>query len=300
MKKASVWLRIKRPFEAAIAWGFYYLLKILPVDIASSLMGKLARTIGLWIPVSRVAWVNLGIAFPQKTDVEKKSIILDCWENLGRVVGEFPHLSAIVNNDTRIRITGLEHLDAIKNSSKSSILFSGHFANWEIIGAMAHRLGLPVSLVYRHADNPLTNALYHHARKNVGAKFYPKNREGARMILQGIKRGEVFGMLVDQKMNDGLEVPFFGEPAMTAKAIADFSIRQNIPIYPIRIIRLKGVHFHMELMPALAPETDAFTLLTRINKLLEEWITEHPSQWFWLHRRWPKPKYAITSKKGGG
>lgn len=282
---------VKRFLEAAIAWGFYYLLKILPVDIASSLTGKLARAIGLLLPVSRVAWVNLELAFPHKTKAEHREIIRNCWENLGRVLGEFPHISQIAQDDNRVSITGLEHLENIKNSDKSSILFSGHFANWEIIGAMAHRLGLPVSLVYRHANNPMTDALYRHARKGAAAKFYPKNREGARMILQGIKRGEVFGMLVDQKMNDGLEVPFFGKPAMTAKAIADFAIRQNIPIYPVRIQRLKGVHFQMELLPPLAPETDALTLLTRINTMLEEWITDKPEQWFWLHRRWSKPLY---------
>lgn len=289
---------LKRILEAAIAWGFYYLLKILPVDVASGMMGKLARLVGLWIPVSRVAWINLGIALPHKTGAEKKEIIKGCWENLGRVVGEFPHLSSIANADSRVSITGLEHLETIKNSGKSSILFSGHLANWEIIGAMAHRLGLPVSLVYRHANNPLTDALYHHARRNIAAKFYPKNREGARMILQGIKRGETFGMLVDQKMNDGMEVPFFGKPAMTAKAIADFAIRQNIPIYPVRIQRLQGVHFAMEILPPLAPEADALTLLTSINKIVEEWIIANPSQWFWLHRRWPKPLYTLSKKHG--
>jgi phospholipid/cholesterol/gamma-HCH transport system substrate-binding protein len=32
-------------------------------------------------------------------------------------------------------------------------------------------------------------------------------------------------MLVDQKMNDGIEAPFFGRPAMTAPAAAAFALR---------------------------------------------------------------------------
>lgn len=297
MKKRGVFVQIKRVLEAAVAWGFYWLLKALPVNVASAAMGKLARILGPLIPVSNIARTNLSIAFPHKTAAEKKRIILDSWENLGRVVGEFPHLLKIAEENKRITIIGKEYIEEIRNSGKSAILFSGHLANWEIFGAVAHQEGMPLSLVYRPASNPLTEALYSYARKNIARALYPKSREGAKQIIKGIKNGEVLAMLVDQKMNDGMEIPFFGKPAMTAKAIAEFALRQNVPIYPARIKRNNGTSFTVEILSALVmPSSDdhtqnVLTLLTTINGLLEQWITEAPNDWFWLHRRWPKELY---------
>jgi KDO2-lipid IV(A) lauroyltransferase len=297
MKKSGVMVLIKRVAEASVAWGAFFLLKALPIDVASAAMGKFTRFVGPFIPVSNVARVNLDIAFPDKSAVEKKEILRGCWENLGRVVGEFPHLEKIVAEQKRITLIGQQYVDEIRARGKSAIFFSGHIANWEIFGAVSHQQGVPLSLVYRPASNPLTEALYSYARRNIARALYPKNREGAKQIVKALRGSEVLAMLVDQKMNDGTEVPFFGKPAMTAKAIGEFSLRQNVPIYPARIKRNKGVSFTVEVMPALVmPNTGDHTqnvlaLLTTINQLLESWITEKPEDWFWLHRRWPKPLY---------
>ena len=152
--------------------------------------------------------------------------------------------------------------------------------------------------MYRPASNPLTESLYQYARKDISRAQYPKNREGAKQIVKALRNSnEVVAMLVDQKMNDGAEVPFFGKPAMTAKAIAEFALRQNVPVYPVRIKRNKGATFTVEILPALIlPESSDHTknvlnLLTTINGLLEQWITQSPTDWFWLHRRWPKELY---------
>jgi KDO2-lipid IV(A) lauroyltransferase len=47
-------------------------------------------------------------------------------------------------------------------------------------------------------------------------------------------------MLVDQKMNDGIAVPFFGRDAMTAPALARLAFRFDATVVPVRILRLKG------------------------------------------------------------
>ena len=44
-------------------------------------------------------------------------------------------------------------------------------------------------------------------------------------------------MLVDQKMNDGIPVPFFGRDAMTAPALALLALRYDCAVVPIRMER---------------------------------------------------------------
>ena len=100
-------------------------------------------------------------------------------------------------------------------------------------------------------------------------------------------------MLIDQKMNDGIAVPFFGRDAMTAPAIAEFALRYDMPLIPVRAVRTKDCHFEVTIYPPLAyektgdDEKDILAIMTQINAQLESWIREYPEQWFWVHKRWP-------------
>ena len=95
-------------------------------------------------------------------------------------------------------------------------------------------------------------------------------------------------MLVDQKMNDGIAVPFFGVPAMTAPAIAQLALRYDLPILPAYVLRKSGAHFEAHMFPALEyektgdAEKDTLAIMTAINQMLEGWIRAHPEQWFWV------------------
>ena len=111
------------------------------------------------------------------------------------------------------------------------------------------------------------------------------------MVLKN--KGNI-AMLVDQKLNEGLAIPFFGSPAMTAPAIAHFALRFNCPIIPTRVERLNGARFRVTLYPPLymdkesIPDASIEAMLIKINMILESWIKERPAQWLWIHRRWGK------------
>jgi KDO2-lipid IV(A) lauroyltransferase len=100
-------------------------------------------------------------------------------------------------------------------------------------------------------------------------------------------------MLVDQKLNDGIPVPFFGRDAMTAPALAILALRFDCSVVPIRMVRLNGARFRMISEPPLPlpktgnAEADRRTLMIAVNQVVERWIREHPEQWLWVHRRWP-------------
>jgi KDO2-lipid IV(A) lauroyltransferase len=265
------------------------LLRVLPLDWASALGGAVARTIGPRLPVSEQARRNLRSALPALDDAARERIVIGVWDNLGRVVGEYPHLRELA---TRVELTGIEHLAHLRDDGRPGICFSGHLGNWELLPVLAARHGMPLSNVYRAANNRHVDRVLRILRAD-SAELIPKGSAGARQVIAALGRGSHLAMLIDQKMNDGIAVSLFGRDAMTAPALAQLALKYDCPVLPGRIVRLGGAHFRMAVEPPLAvPRSgdraaDTRALMEAVNRRLEQWISDTPEQWLWLHRRWP-------------
>jgi KDO2-lipid IV(A) lauroyltransferase len=287
--------RIVQPIEAALVHGLLALLRLIPVQAASAIGGAVARTIGPLIGVTRRARKNLLNAFPEKSPDEIEAIIRDMWENLGRVVAEYPHLSRMMvfTPDSRIEVRGTEHIDAGRARGKPLIFFAGHLGNWEISAVAAKAYGVPLHLIYRPANNPWVEEIYREGRGNIAAGLIPKGAEGARQTMRVLREGGQLGILIDQKMNDGIPVPFFGRDAMTAPALARLAFKFDCTVLPTQVERLGGARFRLTVHPPLPltrsgdAQRDALELMSHANRHLESWIRQRPGQWLWLHRRWP-------------
>ena len=277
--------------EAVLAYVIYGALRVLPLDAASATGGAVLKFIGPRTGVSRVALKNLDLAFPEKTAEEKRKIVVGMWENLGRILAEYPHLHRMA---PRIELIGAEYVEAARLSGKPKVFFAGHLGNWEINGICSQAQGLPLHLVYRKPNNPYVDKLLRQARAmGEGGSYIEKGATGARAIRSVFKNNGVIAMLVDQKLNNGVAIPFFGHDAMTAPAIAHFALKFDMPVYPSRVERLKGAHFRVTVFPPLAiaatgdQEADTREILITMNRYLEDWIRARPEQWLWTHKRWP-------------
>jgi Kdo2-lipid IVA lauroyltransferase/acyltransferase len=288
-------IRIGQRIEAAFARVAMGLFGALPRARASALGGWLARAIGPRLGITRRARRNLARAMPELDRAAQDRVMLEMWDNLGRVVGEFPHLKTMdaYVPGAAIQATGLEHVDAAVARGKPVMFYSGHFGNWEVAALAAALYGLKLAAIYRAANNPLVDGMMIALRRDLGADPIPKGPTGARKILAAIKAGQSLCMLVDQKMNDGIAVPFFGRDAMTAPAIAELALRYDCTVLPARVERLPGAKFQVTVFPPHAlpasgdRAADVLALMTVINATLESWIRARPGHWFWLHRRWP-------------
>ncbi len=283
------------PLQAVAAVMIYSVFRVLPIDAASALGGWLARTIGPRLPVSGRAVRNLRRAFPDITEAEVGRIVHAMWDNLGRTAAEYPHLGRLDVYDPsgRIEVVGVEHVEQLRDDGRPGIFFSGHIGNWEIVSLGATQRGLPLDRVYRAANNRLVEWLYSHGRAAVEGALIPKGAKGARLLLKALKDGNHLGMLVDQKMNDGIPVPFFGEDVMTAPALAELALRYDCPVVAARVVRLAGAHFRLVAEPPLEVgltgdrQTDVANLMAAVNATIERWVRDTPEQWLWLHNRWP-------------
>jgi Kdo2-lipid IVA lauroyltransferase/acyltransferase len=282
---------IRQGIEACGVYAVWTLFAALPLDAASALGGWVARSLGPALKVSRRARRNLRRAFPEMDEATVERTLLQVWDNVGRVVAEFPHLQRIAAE--RLDIIGGDHVTALRDDGRPGFVISAHYGCWELSGPIAFRLGLPVHVVYRAANNPWVEKLFRKGRGIAAEGFIPKGAEGARKLVDVLRHGGHLGMLVDQKMNDGIAVPFMGRDAMSAPAIARLALKFDCPIVAGRVERLGGAHFRVTLEPPIPlPDSgdrqqDVYDLMVVINATVERWVRADPGQWLWLHNRWP-------------
>jgi len=291
------WLtrRVVHPLEAALVWFSSAAFRALPVDKASDLGGWIGRTLGPRLPGSKIARRNLTRAFPEKSAADIESILTAMWDNLGRTIAEYPHLDTVgdIGPGGRSELVGGEHIDLLRDDGVGGILVSGHIANWEVPSVCVRKRGVELALVYRAPNNPMVDTMLTGLREAATSTHIPKGPQGARSLIRILAHGGHVGMLVDQKMNDGIPVRFFGRDAMTAPAAAQLALRFGIPIVPVRGERLEGARFRITVFPPVEPpatgdrNADIRIVMERLNGMLESWVRERPEQWLWVHRRWP-------------
>ncbi|MBL9096728.1 MAG: hypothetical protein JNK07_07355, partial [Alphaproteobacteria bacterium] len=223
------------------------LFRALGLRRASDFGGWLARTLGPRIPVTRRARRNLERALPHLSAAERERTIVEMWDNLGRTFAEYPHLEKFwaVKPGARIEISGMEHAVAAISKGRGGLFVAGHCGNWETMPRCIKDVGQQGTLVYRPPNNPYVDAWISKQRAIGLPTMAAKGGESARSLIRTLKSGGFLAMLVDQKANDGISVPFFGRPAMTATGAPNLALRHNAPIVPAWGVRLPGQRFRL-------------------------------------------------------
>ena len=273
---------------------FYYGCRCVGMRTSSHLAGCFAAFLGPKLKISHCARRNIQLALNCSKDRED-DIIKGMWNNLGRTFGEYPHLSRMdVSQTPFLKITGIDIIEDLQRTPKPIIFFLGHLANWEYATMPVRHMGLDIAQLFRPLNNPYLARFITRVHKKIAPHLVTKGKEGARDMIKLLKSGKHLSMLVDQKLNEGLPIPFFNIPAMTAPAIARLALRFGAPIVPVQVKRQQHqchVIYHKPLVLNKDHKTDFDTihdLLTQMNNHLESWIRQQPQDWLWLHKRWPQ------------
>ncbi len=279
-------MKISHLLEAIVLWLAFFIFGLMPAEMASACGGWIGRTIGPHLGASKKALDNLRHAFPQKPESDLRVIVRDMWDNLGRVIAEYPHLKTIIQNHTEI--IGEQNLQAI-GQNNPCIIIGGHFANWELLPFyFNYKIDWPVSGLYRAPNNPYAEYLLDRARNpEERGNYIPKSRTGTRDMIRTLQEGKRLALLIDQKYNAGIAVPFMGRPAMTSPAFAQLAEKFQCPLLPFQVERIEGCNFRLTIHPPFYTKGQGEeTMVAHAHALLESWVRQHPAQWLWLHRRW--------------
>lgn len=280
--------RVQYLLEAIILKFILFFFSILPSKTASNIGGALGGFIGPKMGASGKAMRNLQRALPNAAN---DATIKAMWQHLGRIIAEYPHLESL---SRETEVVGMEHLKAALDSENGTIFFGAHLGNWELNAAVVlTQCGVAPDLTYRAPNNPYVDKMLMDAR-SVGGQIsgHSKSAAGGKGLMKSLKSGHCAGILIDQKYNEGLSIPFFGIEAMTNPVFVQLAQKYKCALVPIRNERLEGTNFRLNVYEPIEifDSNDAPRPIEDVIKdahaLLESWITERPEQWLWLHRRW--------------
>jgi KDO2-lipid IV(A) lauroyltransferase len=282
---------IRHRLEAFVARAMFALLRLLPTHVVSGFGGWLGRSIGPRTRAHGIATRNMARSLPEADAGQRAHWLMEAWDNFGRTMVEYAVLERLDRvHENRVEVEGFEQLAALP-SDQPAILFCAHLANWEVIPLALTGRSKPLTIVYRAANNPLVDGMIAETRAPYTAAMLAKGVMGARQIVKALKSGAHVIMVVDQKLNTGLDVPFFGRPAFTSPAVVSLAMRYGCPVFPVRTERLPGERYKVSVETpfTFAPGDESVLRagLTQVNRRLEDWIRRKPGQWLWMHRRWP-------------
>lgn len=288
---------MRRKLEYAAAWPFIKILGMLPRPLARTFAVTLSQLVYLFhVRLRRVGMRNLQIAFPEKSEKERKRILRAEFTSLGRQLAElcqFPRYTP-ENVDDVVVYEQLENYERAYARRKGVLFLTAHFGGWEL-SAFAHSLhGHRVNIVMRPMDNPYLDGMLQSYRTMHGNKVVPKD-DFVRGLLAAMKAGETVGILMDTNMTppQGVFVDFFGIPACTASGLARIALRTDAAVVPGFTIWDESLRkYRLRFDPALELvrtgdlEADIVTNTQNFTKVIEGYVRQYPEQWLWVHRRW--------------
>ena len=208
----------------------------------------------------------------------------------------------LIQPDTWADHVQLDRLDEAMDlilSDRPTILLTGHYGNWEVLGYLMALLGIDLAAVARPIDNPLVNDWLLGIRERRGLRIITK-WGAAEPMVERMRSGGTLAFIGDQNAgNKGLFVPFFGRLASAYKSIGLLALRYNASVicgYARRVG--DGFRFTVGCTDIIRPEDWAdrpdplYYLTARYSRAIERMVREAPEQYLWLHRRWKsRPAY---------
>ena len=290
--------RVKYFIEYLLLSVLGWFLAYLPKGIAVWLGRRLGGLYYRFSPFRRkVAQTNLKLA---KLDSCAAKAV---FENVGLTMTEFARFWRLNKGffETQIYGADLVNLQEALKAGRGAILVTGHFGNWELVGAFIRQSGFPLDVVVKEQRNPLVDRWIDRNRTRQGVGII-KTGVATRSVVRSLSEGRLVAFVSDQYVgDDGVGVDFLGLLTTVSKGPAAFAVRLGIPIITGFLVRTGPWKFKVVIFPALWPnasadrEKEILRLTRAYTSRLEELVRQHPDQYLWMHRKW---KNLVDYKTG--
>lgn len=276
-----------------LVYGLMYLLSLLPLKVlfvfSDIAYGILYYVIGYR---KNVVLSNLAIAFPQKTENERRQIAKQFYRNFtDNFIETLKLLSADKSFINKHFTADYSVFEQVYGQGKKCQIHTGHSFNWEFVNlALAANIPQKLLTVYMPITNKLFERLFLKLRSTTGAGLLPATRIRA-SILPWRNTQYALALVSDQspaEPTNAYWVNFFGRPTAFLRAPENGARVANLPVIFCYFIKKKrgyyeGVFEMGETHPASLEKGE---LTKKYAAYLERYISQYPANYLWSHRRW--------------
>jgi len=304
MMKKLRWL-----LEVALFLIVSFSIALIPKRIALGAGKRLGRFLFRILKRRRsIAIANITAALPFMTRQEgwiptsdtPEEIARKTFENLGMSLVEIFKVyhgfgRSIVES---VEFRGIEHFEKAKARQRGIAFIGGHCGNWELMALASGARFRNVSVVARRQNNIYLHNVMEKIRIKFGNRVIYKSGALKAMIGE-FRQNRIVGVLIDQAVSpdDGYRVGFLGRDVWTIRMPSLIARKTGVALLPVFIHREGTGHvitIFPEILPNLEKDGDEGGRedVARLTAAIEQYIVRHPTEWYWIHRRWknsPQP-----------
>lgn len=196
----------------------------------------------------------------------------------------------------------VEDLDLILDAhgrGRGLIVALPHIGNWEVAGAKADAVGVPVLAVAEALPNPRVVDWFISVREAMGIDvvIMGNGRRVTADLVERLRSGGTVALLADRDLSGrGVEVEFFGEKTTMPTGPVALADRTGAALMPVgTYFKRRAGHLHVMHPPLEIPDIEnrderiaAGTQL--FAKALEDIIRRAPEQWHLFSPNWPSDR----------
>ncbi|KAF0814722.1 Lipid A biosynthesis lauroyltransferase [Andreprevotia sp. IGB-42] len=268
----------------------FRLLALLPFPLLHVLGGGLGSMLYLLLGRRRhIGLVNLRLCFPEWRDTRHRQVLRQHFRQLATCIFAYGHVwfAGRERFKALVRHEGYEHYAAAVASGRPVILLVPHFLGLDAGGirlSVDHHGCSMYSASHENAFDQLLLA----GRSRFGSTLLIRRNDGIRAIIKALREPRSFYYLPDQDLGprESIFVPFFGVPTATVPALGKLAKLAGAVVVPM-VTTLDKNGFVSRFYPCWEdfPAGDEVADTARMNAFIEACVREHPSQYYWLHRR---------------
>lgn len=271
------------------------MLRLLPWSWGKAICETLFVSIGYGLGIRRkVALTQIARVFPDWDAKRHRQTIKELYRNMGLSIA-----TIYLMKESRLiescSVVNPEYAEEAYSYRKGVILATAHLGNWEAARVFPTK-NMPTSVIVRKQRNRYFDRFNNAIRSRHGVGIIDMKR-GLRDIIAEFRQNHLVAILMDQNAGKGgLVLDFLGFPASHWVGVAKLSLRYKVPILPgFALLTPEGnTQFTFEPIiyhPDWEDDEALYPILLReVNEVIERYIHQFPSQWFWVHKRWKSTK----------
>jgi KDO2-lipid IV(A) lauroyltransferase len=276
-----------------IVYGLLYLLSLLPLRILF-LLSDFAYFVLYYVTGYRRKLVadNLQIAFPEKTEEERKKIAKEFYLNFTDTFIETIKMVSISKRELEKRgDCEIDYINELIEKGRNIHIMAGHQFNWEFANLVyATLLKIPFVGIYTPVSNKIFSKIFFDFRSRYGTIMMSAKDFKSKMH-DVFSSQYILALAADQNPGNPANaywLNFFSKPAPFVMGPAKGAVKNNTAVVFVGFEKVKRGYYKFHIVPITenGSEHTPEELTIIYKKVLEDTIRKNPANYLWSHRRW--------------